>query len=122
MKIHGREVVFCRNVWADCELDDYAKGDLNNLDKWLSGTTAERLRTAAKIISVLSEGGEMAKSFEDSTYKPAPLSMAEVMSLDEGTFSALFGEAMATFAGDAAQTVEAETPKKKEEAPEPASS
>lgn len=115
MLIHGREIKFLRTVQAACEIADICpKGDMANLGKLFEGTTKNRITNMANIIHFLNEGYEEAKAFEEEGYKPNPISVKEIMLLDEETFNNLFVEATDAFYGDK-QTVEVEEPKKKEE-------
>lgn len=115
MLIHGREIKFFRTVQAACEIADICpKGDMANLGKLFEGTTKNRITNMANIIHFLNEGYEEAKAFEEEGYTPNPISVKEIMLLDEDTFNNLFVEATDAFYGDK-QTVEVEEPKKKEE-------
>lgn len=115
MLIHGREIKFLRTVQAACEIADICpKGDMANLGKLFEGTTKNRITNMANIIHFLNEGYEEAKAFEEEGYKPNPISVKEIMLLDEESFNNLFVEATDAFYGDK-QTVEVEEPKKKEE-------
>lgn len=115
MIVHGREIKFLRTVQAACEIADICpKGDMANLGKLFEGTTKNRITNMANIIHFLNEGYEEAKAFEEEGYKPNPISVKEIMLLDEDTFNNLFVEATDAFYADK-QTVEVEEPKKKEE-------
>ncbi len=115
MIVHGREIKFLRTVQAACEIADICpKGDMANLGKLFEGTTKNRITNMANIIHFLNEGYEEAKAFEEEGYKPNPISVKEIMLLDEESFNNLFVEATDAFYGDK-QTVEVEEPKKKEE-------
>lgn len=114
MLIHGREIKFLRTVQAACDIADICpKGDMANIAELFKGTTKTRITNMANIICFLNEGYEEAKAFEEEGYKPIPITVKEVMALNEDTFNSLFVEATEAFYGDK-QTVEVEPEKKKE--------
>ncbi len=116
MIIHGREIKFLRTVQAACDIADICpKGDMANIADLFKGTTKTRITNMANIICFLNEGYEEAKAFEEEGYKPNPITVKEVMLLDEETFNSLFVEATEAFYADK-QTVEVEPEKKKEKA------
>ena len=114
MIIHGREIQFLRTVQAACDIADICpKGDMANIAELFKGTTKTRVTNMANIIHFLSVGYEEAKAFEEEGYKPNPITVKELMALDENTFNILFTEATEAFYSDK-QTVEVEPEKKKE--------
>ena len=116
MLIHGREIQFLRTVQAACDIADICpKGDMANIAELFKGTTKTRVTNMANIIHFLSVGYEEAKAFEEEGYKPNPITVKELMALDEDTFNILFTEATEAFYSDK-QTVEVEPEKKKEKA------
>lgn len=116
MLIHGREIHFLRTVQAACDIADICpKGDMANIAELFKGTTKTRITNMANIIHFLSVGYEEAKAFEEEGYKPNPITVKELMALDEETFNILFTEATEAFYSDK-QTVEVEPEKKKEKA------
>lgn len=116
MLIHGREIKFLRTVQAACDIADICpKGDMANIAELFKGTTKTRVTNMANIIHFLSVGYEEAKAFEEEGYKPNPITVKELMALDEDTFNILFTEATEAFYSDK-QTVEVEPEKKKEKA------
>lgn len=116
MIIHGREIKFLRTVQAACDIADICpKGDMANIAELFKGTTKTRITNMANIIHFLSVGYEEAKAFEEEGYKPNPITVKELMALDEETFNSLFVEATEAFYSDK-QTVEVEPEKKKEKA------
>ena len=116
MLIHGREIQFLRTVQAACDIADICpKGDMANIAELFKGTTKTRITNMANIIHFLSVGYEEAKAFEEEGYKPNPITVKELMALDENTFNILFAEATEAFYSDK-QTVEVEPEKKKEKA------
>ena len=116
MLIHGREIQFLRTVQAACDIADICpKGDMANIAELFKGTTKTRITNMANIIHFLSVGYEEAKAFEEEGYKPNPITVKELMALDEDTFNILFAEATEAFYSDK-QTVEVEPEKKKEKA------
>ena len=87
-------------------------GDLTKIEKFLSGKYGRVTRNGAKLIIELNKAYEMQRSFEDETYKPEPLTMAQVMALSAKQFTALMSEAMAAFGAGRKTTVEVEPSKK----------
>lgn len=114
MIIRGREIKFLRTVQAACDIADICpKGDMANIAELFKGTTKTRITNMANIIHFLSVGYEEAKAFEEEGYKPNPITVKELMALEEETFNSLFVEATEAFYSDK-QTVEVEPEKKKE--------
>lgn len=115
MLVKGREIKFLRTVGAACEIADICiNGDIANIGKLFEGTTKSRITNMAHIIHSLNEGYEEAKAFDEEGYVANPISVKELMLLDDDTFNALFVEATDAFYADK-QTVEVEPEKKKEE-------
>lgn len=119
MLIKGREIKFLRTVGAACEIADICpNGDMANIGKLFEGTTKNRITNMAQVIHFLNQGYEEAKAFDEEGYVPKPITVKELMTLDEDTFNELFVEATGAFYADK-QTVEVEPEKKKEiESPE----
>ena len=116
MLIKGREIKFLRTVGAACEIADICpNGDMANIGKLFEGTTKNRITNMAQVIHFLNEGYEEAKAFDEEGYVPNPITVKELMVLDDDTFNELFVEATGAFYADK-QTVEVEPEKKKEEA------
>lgn len=114
MIIRGRDVKFLRTVKTACELAKMCPGgDLANLDALFTGGVAEINENGAKIIHLMAEGYEMNKHFDDPSYKPNPISVEEILYLDDATYVELFNEMMEAFQGDK-RTVETEETKKNE--------
>lgn len=114
MIIRGREVKFLRTVKTACEMAKMCPdGDLANLDALFTGSVANINENGAKLIHLMAEGYEMNKHFDDPSYKPNPISVEEVLYLDDATYVALFNEMMEAFTGDK-RTVETEETKKNE--------
>ena len=114
MKIRGREIGFLRTGQAACDIADLCPDkDLNKIGGLFTGTTSEVTKNGAKLIHFMSEGYEMNKHFDDPSYEPNPISVEEIMYLDEDTYQELFSEMMKSFMGDV-PTVETEEPKKNE--------
>lgn len=115
MIVHGREIKFLRTVNAACEIAELCpKQTLQNIAKLFEGSDKYRITNMANIIHFLNEGYEEAKAFEEEGYTPKPITVKELLLLDEVTFNALFVEATDAFYADK-QTVEVEEEKKKEE-------
>lgn len=100
MKIHGREVTFKRTVWANCELNTYANGSMEQLEKSLEADYVTSQMTSAKIIAVLSKAAEMAKKYEEPNYEPNPLTEEEALTLSGEEFSKAFAEAIKAWTGE----------------------
>lgn len=114
MEIHGREIKFRRTVLANCEIAEVCPdGDINKIDGLLHAKYATAQKAAATIMSALSKGYEMEQKFNDPSYEMHPLTVDEVLLLDNDEFNALFVEALNVWADDGKVTVEAEEPKQK---------
>lgn len=111
MVVHGREVSFFRSVWADCEINTWAQGDMSKIDQFLQADYVTSQTACAKIMAILSEGSEQAKKYEDPEYVKRPLTEAEALTLAPADFSALFTEAMQAWLGEK-PTIEAVPVKK----------
>ena len=110
MKIYGRDVEFKRTVWAECELNKFANGSMQQLEERLNADYVTSQVTSARIISILSRAAEMAKKYEEPDYEPNPLTEDEALSLTGPEFRKVFTEAMQAWAGEK-PTIEA-VPKK----------
>ena len=122
MQVHGREVGFRFTVGASAKISDLCPdGDISRLGEVLEGQYGRVARDSAAIIAALSEGHEQARSFEESGYKPRPLTVEEVMTLRMDEFSRLQQAALAAWTEDSKPTVEVE-PEKKESGKAQASS
>lgn len=116
MKIYGRDYGFKMTVGASVEISEMCPdGDIKNIGQLLEGRFSQVSRTGAEFICALSRGFEAAKSFEEPGYKPAPLTVELLMTLDQETFTETQLEAMRAFKNDKQGTVEAEPAKKNEE-------
>lgn len=119
MKIAGKEIGFKRTVLANCRLTEIAP-DRNIArffqEKISSTDYAEAQMAAAQFISVLNEGYEQAKRFEDLGYTPAPIPADALLSLTDEEFSELYNEALRVYMSDGKTTVEVEAPKGKKTA------
>ena len=116
MKIRNREVKFLRTVEATCEIASLCPDkDIERIDELFSGNLPTTLETGAKIIHYLNKGYEKNKSFDDPNYVPNPISLEEIMCLDDKTFTALMQSAMQGMGVGAETTVETEKDTKKKE-------
>ena len=114
MKIRGREIGFLRTVQTACDIAKLCPdNDLMKMDALFSGSIDTINENGAKIIHFMNKGYEMSKHFDDPSYKPNPISVEEIMYLDDATYQKLFTEMMKAFTGDKI-TVEAEETKKNE--------
>lgn len=122
MQIYGREVGFRFTVGASAKISDLCPdGDITRLGEVLEGQYGRVARDSAAIIAALSEGYEQACAFENSGYKPQPLTVEEVLTLRMGEFAQLQQAALTAWAEDSKPTVEVE-PEKKESGKAQASS
>lgn len=113
MRVNGREINFKRTVAANCKIADLCPDmDIKNADKLFAGKYQDSQLTAAKVIAILNEGYEQNKKFSEPGYEPNPISVDELLSLDDDLFGELFTEAMEAYAGEKA-TVEVEPEKGK---------
>lgn len=111
MVVHGREVTFFRSVWAECEILNWADGDIAKIEQLFESDFITSQNTSAKFIAILSEASEQAKEYEDPNYVKRPLTIGEALTLSSSDFSKLFNEAMAAWTG-AKPTIEAVPVKK----------
>lgn len=117
MEIHGRDVNFRRTVLGNCEIAEMCpKKDINKFEELLKSDYATAQNAAAKFIVALSKGYEMNQRFENPGYEMHPLTVDELMLLDNDEFNDLFEAALHAFANDGKTTVDAEAPKRKNEA------
>lgn len=122
MQVHGREVGFRFTVGASAKISDLCPdGDISRLGEVLEGQYGKVARDSAAIVAALSEGYEQARAYEAPGYKPAPLTVDEVMTLRVDEFNALQQAALAAWTEDSKPTVEVE-PEKKEDGEDQASS
>lgn len=112
MEIHGREIKFRRTVGATCRIAEACPdGDIQRISETMSPENLSKSQKfAAVFISALNEGYEKSKAFEEDGYIPNPLTVDEIMCLDQDLFTGLMTEATDAFK-DIKQTVEA-VPKK----------
>lgn len=114
MQVHGREVGFRFTVGASVKISGLCSdGDISRLGEVLAGQYGKVARDTAAIVAALSEGYEQARAYEVPGYKPRPLTVDEVMTLQMDEFNALQQAALAAWMEDSKPTVEVE-PKKKE--------
>jgi len=114
MEIHGREIRFRRTVLGNCEIAEICPDkDINKFNDLISGEYAIAQRAAAAFMVAMNKGYEMNAKYENPEHVERPLTMEEVLLLDNDTFNDLFLEALSVFADDGRVTVEAEEPKGK---------
>lgn len=115
MKILGKEYGFLLSVGAEQELARLCpEGELGKLGEALRGNTESSIYAGKEVICILSRWYEKAQSFSDPGYEPQPLSHELLDLLPVATYREVQAEAMAAFARDRQQTVEAEDAKKNE--------
>ena len=117
MNINGREIGFRRSVRATADLSEICPGkDLNRMGEMITGknaTTAQTLTLFAAMVVVLNQAYERHLNKEDPEHEPNPLTIEDVMDLDEQTFNDLVMAAFAVFKSDAVRTVNAKPAGKK---------
>lgn len=108
--LHGREVGFTRNVWANIQLGKIAPdGDIVAFGQNLSkGTFTEQMETTIQLILILNQAYEKQMKYEDPSYVGSPITEEEIFVLNDSEFSALATEAMTRFAEDSKTKIEAE--------------
>ena len=113
MKLKGREIGFLRTVKTTCDIEDLCPGnDINRFNELMSGNVKTINTTVAKLIHLMNEGYEMNKAFNEDGYEAKPLTVEEIMYLDQDTFQKLADDMMKAFQGEK-NTVELEESKKK---------
>lgn len=114
MIINGREIYFRRTIFVTCLLSERAPGkDVRRYEELFNeNNLGQTFDASAYFIHALSIGYEKWKAMTTPGYEQNPVTLDELMCLDESEFLKLFAEAMESFQGDAKQTVEAQ-PKKR---------
>ena len=114
MTINDREIKFRRTVYVTCLLSERAPGkDVRRYEELFDESNlGQTFEASAYFVHALSIGYEKWKAMTELGYEQHPVTLDELMCLDESEFLRLFAEAMEVFKGDAKQTVEAQ-PKKK---------
>ena len=114
MIVNGREINFLRTVKGTSEIAKLCpNNDIERLGELFDGDLPQTLETGAKIIHFLNEGYEMNRHFMDRTYKPNPISVEEILYLDDSTFTKLMQTAMNGLGNGAETSVEVQESKKK---------
>ena len=119
MELNGREVHFRRTIWAtNAVMQMCPDSDISKFGDLLNGTAPDQILTMAAFLTILSEGYEQAKEFEErrkgNTYTKDPITMDEIMALEDmDVFNQLQTEAVGAWIADAKQTVESQPPKSK---------
>lgn len=112
MKVRGREINFLRTVKATVDLAELCPNrDLTKIDVIFNGNVADAQLNVARLIHIMNEGYEMNKHFENPEYEANPISVEEVLYLDNDTFNKLAEKAMSAFTKGVEQLVETEEPK-----------
>lgn len=114
MELYGHEYRFRLTVGAACDIANRCKdGDLKNFQELISGAQfAQATDGRAWFIVAMNRGEEEARSFEQPDYKPQPLTVSMLRTLDIQTFNALLSEATEAFA-EGLQTTVGVAPAKK---------
>lgn len=98
MELFGREIGFKLTVGAACEVAEKCPGgELKNFQQLIEGRVAAATEGRIALIMALSRGYEEARAFEDPGYKPAPITPAQLRTLDLLTFREVFEAAFAAF-------------------------
>lgn len=112
MIINGREIKFKRTVMATCIIADRCpEGDIARVKEIFEGAYHNYMENAAIFIVALNDGYERSKAFVEPGYKPHPLTVEEVMTLDFDEFKKVMDAAKDAFSAEMA-TVEAQPSKK----------
>lgn len=115
MVVFGKEVNFRRSVQANCEIADICPdGDINKFNELINGNYPTAQKAAATFIVALNRAYEDYANYIDPAHEPDPVSIREIMMLDNEQFNDLFMEALKVFADDGKTTVETEPVKKTE--------
>lgn len=114
MILNGREVRFRRTVWATIAVAALCPNrDLNRIAEVIGGDFVDSGLAMANFIRVMSEGYEKSEHFKDPAYEEHPVTVDELMALDDWElFTALFAEAVRSWQDDGKTTVETAPPKK----------
>lgn len=113
MNIHGREVGFKLTVGAAIDISKLCpNGDLTKIATIMDCGYDAALMANVTIAAAMSNGYENAKRFEEPGYKPNPLTVDEILSLDANTLSDLLNEALSVFKVDQNTTVAVKASKK----------
>lgn len=112
MKVFGRDVKFKRTVGATCKIAESCPDrDIKKIEALFNEDDISKTQhSVAIIIAALNEGYEVFRSFNEDGYKPNPITIEQIMALDQDDFTQLANEAITEFK-DVKQTVEAQ-PKK----------
>lgn len=115
MTINGREVRFRRTVKTNCLLAEQSPNkDITRYSElWTDASFSDGQLAAAFFIFAMSDGYESWRSFKESGYVPQPISVEELMTLDESEFSALLGEAISAYNSDGKITVQTQPKRSK---------
>lgn len=119
MEIKGREIRFLRTVQATCDLIDMCPDhDIERLPELFNGDLSKMMKNGAKFISIMNEGYEMNRAFNEEGYNPQVIQPAELLYLRQEQFQALLDSAMKAMTNGAEQEVLLEEPKKSEKGKE----
>lgn len=113
----GHEFPLALTVGAMQEITDLCPdGDIKRLGELLNGKTNDALTFEAEFIAALSRGAEQQAAFaaqlRGEHYTPRPLTVEMALALSKAEFMAAVAEAMRTYKGDQAATVETAPAKK----------
>lgn len=118
MEVNGREIKFRRTVKTNCLLIEQSPGkDIRRYqERFSDADPVEAQFSAAFLIYAMNLGYEEWLSFKDKTHTPDPLTVDEIMTLDDTEIVALFKEAVAAMTADGKTTVETQPkPSKKKQ-------
>lgn len=115
MVVLGKDIKFRRSVQANCEIADICPNkDINKFNELINGNYPTAQKAAATFIVALNRAYEDYANYIDPAHEPDPVSIREIMMLDNEQFNDLFMEALKVFADDGKTTVETEPLKKTE--------
>lgn len=101
MQINGREIGFRRSVRATADLAEICPGkDITKLGELMNGGTGQQLATGAVLIHALNKAYEQHQHIINPDHVVQPITVDEVMDLDENEYMQLLSEAMLTFKVD----------------------
>lgn len=115
MVVLGKDIKFRRSVQANCEIADICPDkDINKFNELINGNYPTAQKAAATFVVALNRAYEDYANYIDPAHEPDPVSIREIMMLDNEQFNDLFMEALKVFADDGKTTVETEPLKKTE--------
>lgn len=100
MQIHGREIHFKRNMLANCKISDIVGGDTGRFGEIFNSMTSESIKKAAAFVCALNEGYIYSQKYEDPSFDESPITVGEILTLDESDYKMLLLEAIEAYTGE----------------------